>query len=721
MNEFMKTIINGLKTWTSSRIKNSRGNWNQNDPTADDYIKGRTHWACDGVLVDDTVIEIYDEYGYVEDAFTVDLIEGQSYTVIFNGIEYECICYDVDGCYGIGNGNIWDCDGGNNEPFLIANYYDITAIYTIEAGPHTLRILGEDVKKLDKKYLPSDIVKKEEFYDTIDMVYSDMPFDAIRYSSQTLSEARKTQARTNIGAGTSSFSGSYNDLTDKPILPGSYNDLTDKPILPEGTITRVLAKDEIEIGDVVYTVKDGTYIEHYTSDIYADNSNTVLSSNVYTSSFSPDGKLLVVGGHFSGHAKLYRVEDTTITYISDIYADNSNTVLDSWVNSITFSPDGKLLVVGGYFTGKAKVYSVEDTAVTYISDIYADNSNTVLDSLVNSITFSPDGKLLVLVGGFTGKAKVYSVEDTAVTYISDIYADNSNTVLSTVQGVHVNTSSFSPDGKLLVLGGDSSVRAKLYSVEDTTITYISDVYADNSNTNLSSGVYTSSFSPDGKLLVLGGRFNGYAKLYSVEGNNITYISNINNINAEHAGTGTSIVKTSSFSPDGKLLLFGCDFRSYSRMYAVDGTTITYIGTLYNPSNNGSVEHINSTVSTYSFSPDGKLLVVCGGFSSKAKVYSLSSLVSYPVNTTPWEHSEYDIGIAHTAANTNEIVSVSIMPEAYKIQSDWMNAKGLATEEYVNEQIDKAELILTSSTEGSTKQFKVTVDDTGTLSATEITS
>ena len=40
--------------------------------------------------------------------------------------------------------------------------------------------------------------------------------NAVKYTSQTLTGAQKTQARTNIGAGTSSFSGSYNDLTNKP-------------------------------------------------------------------------------------------------------------------------------------------------------------------------------------------------------------------------------------------------------------------------------------------------------------------------------------------------------------------------------------------------------------------------------------------------------------------------------------------------------------------------
>lgn len=40
----------------------------------------------------------------------------------------------------------------------------------------------------------------------------------VKYTAQTLTEEQKTQARTNIGAGTSSFSGSYNDLTNKPTV-----------------------------------------------------------------------------------------------------------------------------------------------------------------------------------------------------------------------------------------------------------------------------------------------------------------------------------------------------------------------------------------------------------------------------------------------------------------------------------------------------------------------
>lgn len=46
--------------------------------------------------------------------------------------------------------------------------------------------------------------------------------NAVQYVAQSLTDEQKAQARTNIGAGTSSFSGSYNDLADKPTIPEGY-------------------------------------------------------------------------------------------------------------------------------------------------------------------------------------------------------------------------------------------------------------------------------------------------------------------------------------------------------------------------------------------------------------------------------------------------------------------------------------------------------------------
>jgi hypothetical protein len=61
----------------------------------------------------------------------------------------------------------------------------------------------------------------------IDTVDQKIPSDVVMFTKQSLTESQQAQARANIGVGTSSFSGSYNDLTDKPTIPNALADLTD--------------------------------------------------------------------------------------------------------------------------------------------------------------------------------------------------------------------------------------------------------------------------------------------------------------------------------------------------------------------------------------------------------------------------------------------------------------------------------------------------------------
>ena len=51
--------------------------------------------------------------------------------------------------------------------------------------------------------------------------------NAVKVTAQTLTEEQKAQARSNIGAGDSSFSGDYNDLTNLPTIPTTVAELTD--------------------------------------------------------------------------------------------------------------------------------------------------------------------------------------------------------------------------------------------------------------------------------------------------------------------------------------------------------------------------------------------------------------------------------------------------------------------------------------------------------------
>lgn len=57
-------------------------------------------------------------------------------------------------------------------------------------------------------------------------VLIDVPVEVLKYTEQTLTDTQKTQARTNIGAGTSNFSGNYVDLTNKPSIPTLISQLS---------------------------------------------------------------------------------------------------------------------------------------------------------------------------------------------------------------------------------------------------------------------------------------------------------------------------------------------------------------------------------------------------------------------------------------------------------------------------------------------------------------
>lgn len=61
-----------------------------------------------------------------------------------------------------------------------------------------------------------------------------------------------------------------------------------------------------------------------------------------------------------------------------------------------------------------------------------------------------------------------------------------------------------------------------------------------------------------------------------------------------------------------------------------------------------------------------------------------------------------------------------MPQV-NMSSDPSEAMQIATKKYVDDKFSDKELILSSSTAGSTKKFKLTIDDTGTLTASEITA
>ncbi len=121
----------------------------------------------------------------------------------------------------------------NPPPYPVTSVNGQTGDVTIEAGGNVDSVNGKTgTVVLDKSDIGLGNVDNVKQYSasnpppypvmSVDGETGAVVTNAVKTTAQSLTDAQKTQARTNIGAGTSNFSGSYNDLTDKPTIPDPY-------------------------------------------------------------------------------------------------------------------------------------------------------------------------------------------------------------------------------------------------------------------------------------------------------------------------------------------------------------------------------------------------------------------------------------------------------------------------------------------------------------------
>ena len=198
--------LSSYETKEESQVKyntiiNAKADWNQNDPNAIDYVKNRTHWVEEKLaefLEETTVTEVEaDSQGR---AFISGLSNewfnayGHTFIVTFDGVQYQCPAFYVDGADYIGNANLLDSDilesttefdqYKSEAPFLIESifyseeeetpwgeptyneWYEWNIyINSTEVGvTHTIKIEYIDSDNviyhtLDERYIPDTIVR----------------------------------------------------------------------------------------------------------------------------------------------------------------------------------------------------------------------------------------------------------------------------------------------------------------------------------------------------------------------------------------------------------------------------------------------------------------------------------------------------------------------------------------------------------------------------------
>lgn len=323
IRELIKTLHNAL----NQKLKKHRGNWDQNDPSANDYIKNRPFYTdSDTIVIKEKTFTTYDNYEWCS-PFVLELKENETYKIIWDGKEYVCLPY-VDGD-GICLGNL-SFDGGSlntGEPFFYFYWeeegYNAEYGFCVQkSGTHTVSVYKQNVKKIDKKYIP-DNEQVEMALSNIGNYIAKMPVDVVRYdTAQGLTVDQKTQARNNIGAI------SINDLSEVAI-DGDYNDLKNKPCSEITTYSAWLQFSGRSSWPDTYAPTGNTF-SHLSSDGYFNAGDGILAwqfkkipqlgGGIYLQTDYAPAKV-IDGTYYWGNPSLYNssYEDTGESWC--IYSD----------------------------------------------------------------------------------------------------------------------------------------------------------------------------------------------------------------------------------------------------------------------------------------------------------------------------------------------------------------------------------------------------------------
>lgn len=238
-------------------------------------LEDRLAWTdepVDTVVLEESVFSFPQDGELYMQCGSFTFIEGETYTVSFNGIKYQCVArYNSFGdiCY-IGNGNLCYETTDDTQPFAFL-YDGCTVLVVSEPGEYSVSVstVQSKVHKIDEKYLPDNILQGDKRCVRGAFVIDDYPEAELTYLGK-----------------------SKDDPAEEPMTPDSWREFcelcTKNAVVLFGNLARRvdLIKNGTEIAiELSQMTSDasGKYIHLKSSDYryHYDEESQILSKYAY--------------------------------------------------------------------------------------------------------------------------------------------------------------------------------------------------------------------------------------------------------------------------------------------------------------------------------------------------------------------------------------------------------------------------------------------------------
>jgi hypothetical protein len=285
----------------------------------------------------------------------------------------------------------------------------------------------------DVNALPSNTT----YVSTVDGSSGAITTNAVKYTTQSLTDAQKVQARTNIGAGTSSFSGSYTDLTNKPTIDTALSDTSTNAVTNKA-IKAALDTKYDSTNQPPYPV---TSVAGKTGAITLDKSNVGLDNVDNVKQYSADNPPPYPVTSVNGNTGDITLND--VKYVAQTLTDTQKAQARTNIGAGTSSFSGSYKDLTDTPTIDTAMSATSTNAVqnkiikAYVDNIIAVSQGIVYKGVINSTADIPTtyevGWLYMIATAGTYVGQTCEVGDLMIAVVARKGSDNQNSDWDIIQ------------------------------------------------------------------------------------------------------------------------------------------------------------------------------------------------------------------------------------------------------------------------------------------------